>query len=154
VNGDINDTLRAEGLDGVRARHDQAQKYNGAVFATTDYAKLNRDLDALFGQTTAKPNGPAPILAQSSSRKTAIQTAADLRMKKFEPLKYVISGLITEGLWILAGRPKVKKSWLALDIALAPPTGRLCLGDRKAPANVQRRVAKEISLRNPMAAGR
>jgi hypothetical protein len=147
MKGDINDTLRVEGLDGVRARHDQAQKYNGAVFATTDYAKLNRDLDALFGQTTAKPNGPAPILAQSSSRKTAIQTAADLRMKKFEPLKYVIPALITEGLWILAGRPKVKKSWFALDIALAKAMGRLCLGNRKPEQGAVLYLALEDSER-------
>lgn len=31
MNGDINDTLRAEGAAGVRARHDKARKFNGAT---------------------------------------------------------------------------------------------------------------------------
>src|SRR6266446_483185 len=29
MKGDINDTLRNEGTDAVRARHDRAQRYNG-----------------------------------------------------------------------------------------------------------------------------
>ena len=60
-----------------------------------------------------------------------IQTAADLRRKTFAPLKYIVPGLIVEGLVILAGKPKVRKSWLALDIGLAVAAGRYCLGDRK-----------------------
>jgi hypothetical protein len=60
-----------------------------------------------------------------------IKTAAALRTKTFAPLKYIVPGLIVEGLVLLAGKPKVRKSWLALDVALATAAGRLCLGDRK-----------------------
>ena len=60
-----------------------------------------------------------------------IKTAAELRLKTFPPLKFIVPGLIVEGLVILAGKPKVRKSWMALDIALAVAAGRFCLGDRK-----------------------
>ncbi len=49
--------------------------------------------------------------------------AADLP----EP-SFVIPGMIQKGLTILAGRPKLGKSWLLLDLALAATTGRKALG--------------------------
>lgn len=63
-----------------------------------------------------------------------------------KPLRFFVDGLITSGLYILAGYPKVGKSWLALDICLSIATGRdvlsartikgtalyLCLEDNKA----------------------
>ena len=63
--------------------------------------------------------------------KLNIQTAAALRTKTFAPLKYIVPGLIVEGLVLLAGKPKVRKSWMALDTSLATAAGRICLGDRK-----------------------
>jgi hypothetical protein len=56
-------------------------------------------------------------------------TAASLKEKKFEPISYLIPMLIPKGLTILAGRPKVGKSWMVLDIALALAAGRFVLGD-------------------------
>ena len=41
-------------------------------------------------------------------------TAADLYATQFSPIAFVIPGYIAEGLTVLAGRPKVGKSWLAL----------------------------------------
>jgi hypothetical protein len=49
--------------------------------------------------------------------------AADLP----EP-NFVIPGMIQKGLTILAGRPKLGKSWLMLDLALAATTNRKALG--------------------------
>jgi hypothetical protein len=60
-----------------------------------------------------------------------VKSAKDLRIKQFAPLKYIVPGLIVEGLVLLAGKPKVRKSWMALDIGLAVASGRMCLGDRK-----------------------
>jgi hypothetical protein len=59
------------------------------------------------------------------------KTAKDLRREQFAPLKYIVPGLIVEGLVLLAGKPKVRKSWMGLDISLAVALSRLCLGDRK-----------------------
>ena len=34
----------------------------------------------------------------------------------YKPIKFVVDGLLAQGLYILAGAPKVGKSWLALDM--------------------------------------
>ena len=41
----------------------------------------------------------------------------------------MVPPLIPEGVTILAGKPKVGKSWFALDLALALAGGRYVLGD-------------------------
>ena len=100
-----------------------------------------------------RPNGNATV----SWRDHCI-TAAELQGKTFPPVSYVIPGLVPEGLSILAGRPKIGKSWLALDVAIAVAAGRICLGDRKAtagnvlyaalednPRRLQRRMDKLLS---------
>lgn len=55
-------------------------------------------------------------------------TADDLLAADFPSLKYAVPGFIPEGLTILCGRPKVGKSWLGLQIALAVAAGGKCLG--------------------------
>jgi hypothetical protein len=55
-------------------------------------------------------------------------TAADLCATKFSPIGFVIPGYIAEGLTVLAGRPKVGKSWLALGWATSVATGGVALG--------------------------
>ena len=49
----------------------------------------------------------------------------------FEPIKYIVPDYIVEGCTILAGRPKLGKSWFMLDIGLAVGRGGSCLGDTK-----------------------
>jgi hypothetical protein len=46
-------------------------------------------------------------------------TARDLQSKTFKPVRIILPGLIPEGVTLLAGKPKVGKSWLALDVCLA-----------------------------------
>jgi RecA-family ATPase len=58
-------------------------------------------------------------------------TAAELLQTKFPPIDYVIPGYIAEGLTVLAGRPKVGKSWMALDFALAVSLGGVALASIK-----------------------
>ena len=87
-----------------------------------------------------------------------IVTAAELQRKEFPPISYVVPDLIPEGLSILAGRPKVGKSWLALDVGIAVAAKRICLGDRRPtqgdvlyaalednPRRLQRRIDKILS---------
>lgn len=40
-----------------------------------------------------------------------------------KPIEFVVDNLITQGLFILAGAPKIGKSWLALDICLSVAKG-------------------------------
>ncbi|MCO6049358.1 AAA family ATPase [Mesorhizobium sp. RP14(2022)] len=50
-------------------------------------------------------------------------TAGELLARKFEPIKYVVPGYVAEGLTILAGPPKLGKSWFALHMAAAVTSG-------------------------------
>ena len=56
-------------------------------------------------------------------------TAAALRTMEFPAVSYVVPELIPEGLTILAGRPKIGKSWMVLDLALGVATGQTVLGN-------------------------
>ena len=85
-------------------------------------------------------------------------TAAALRTMAFPPVSYVVPGIIPEGLTILAGRPKIGKSWMALDLAIGIATGEPVLGGvhveqgdvlycclEDNPRRLQRRVTKLLS---------
>ena len=85
-------------------------------------------------------------------------SAAQLRTMAFPPISYVVPGFIPEGLCLLAGKPKIGKSWLALDIALGVAAGRDVLGGIKSAVGdvlycaledtnrrLQRRITKLVS---------
>ena len=63
---------------------------------------------------------PAKIVPQMIS-------AAALMQKKFAPIQYVVPGYVAEGCTLLAGAPKLGKSWLALEWAIAKSTGGQCM---------------------------
>jgi RecA-family ATPase len=52
-----------------------------------------------------------------------------LKTMRFEPIKYVVPGVIVEGLTLLAAKPKLGKSWLMLHAAIAVARGGFTLGD-------------------------
>lgn len=45
----------------------------------------------------------------------------------YKPIEFVVDGLIAQGLYILAGAPKIGKSWLSLDICLSIAKGEKVL---------------------------
>ncbi|RUO97991.1 AAA family ATPase [Hyphomicrobium sp.] len=55
--------------------------------------------------------------------------ASELQRKDHPPIRYIIPGVVPEGLSMLAGRPKLGKSWLALELAAAVAGGTPCLGE-------------------------
>jgi hypothetical protein len=73
------------------------------------------------------PRSPAN-LCQASHK---IVTASALQTMTFKPVRYVLPGYIPEGLTILAGKPKIGKSWLLLDLALGATADRFVLGTLK-----------------------
>jgi len=74
-------------------------------------------------------------------------TAADLEMMNFDPPKWLVPGLLIEGgVAILAGRPKIGKSWLALQIANAISEGTPLFG-REIERGEVLYLALEDSLR-------
>jgi hypothetical protein len=60
-------------------------------------------------------------------------TAPELMALRFEPIRYVVPGFIAEGLTVLAGAPKARKSWMALDIAVAVASGGMAFGAIPCP---------------------
>ncbi len=48
----------------------------------------------------------------------------ELMTEPLKPIEFVVDNLITQGLFILAGAPKIGKSWLALDICLSVAKGK------------------------------
>ena len=46
----------------------------------------------------------------------------------YKPIEFVVDNLLAQGLYILAGAPKVGKSWLALDMCLSIAKGEKVLG--------------------------
>jgi hypothetical protein len=55
-------------------------------------------------------------------------SAAALMTKQFEPVNYIVPGLIAEGATLFAGKPKIGKSWMAYDFALGIASGRPVFG--------------------------
>jgi hypothetical protein len=90
---------------------------------------------------------------QPKSWKDGIITARALQAKQFKPVRIILPEVIPEGVTILAGKPKVGKSWLALDVCVAVAGHRLVLGDKRpvegdalylALEDNQRRLQKRI----------
>lgn len=71
----------------------------------------------------------APGQKRASGKAPRWITARALCDLEFEPIKYVVPGYIAEGLTLFAGKPKLGKSWLCMEIGLAVAEGGVCLGD-------------------------
>lgn len=56
-------------------------------------------------------------------------SAADLIGMELPAMSYTVPGLVPEGLCLLAGKPKIGKSWLALEICLGVALNEPVLGD-------------------------
>ena len=78
-----------------------------------------------------------------------------MQTQTFPPLKFIVPELVPEGATLLVSRPKLGKSWLVLDIAIAVASGRFTLGSMKpiqgdvlylaledGPRRLQRRLTK------------
>ncbi|MBQ0819479.1 AAA family ATPase [Microvirga sp. HBU67558] len=65
---------------------------------------------------------------KSGRPKLRIRSARELRRREFSPIRYVVPDYIAEGCTLLAGRPKLGKSWLVLEMGLAVAMGEVCLG--------------------------
>jgi AAA domain len=120
-------------------------------------------LDEFYWKKNNPPTGNADKAPTAKDWRTRVFDAAGLHSQTFAEVKYVIPNLIPEGVSILAGRPKIGKSWMALDLALTralkPPS--FCLGNLEPlhgdvlycalednPRRLQRRIARILSSRD------
>ena len=60
------------------------------------------------------------------------KSAADLMAQTFAPLRWTIADLLPEGCYLLAARPKIGKSWLALQFGVAVTEAGFALGKQAA----------------------
>lgn len=84
-----------------------------------EIGKLKTDLDSA-------PKWQPP---QSSSTKQP-KTAAELMAMKLPEIRWAVPDIIPEGVSILAGKPKLGKSWLALGLCVAVASGGYALGKK------------------------
>lgn len=91
-------------------------------------------LVSLDDVTLAEGN-PAEILGKidlrlstGGTRHFEMRTIGSLVKKEFPPIRWVVPGIMSEGLNLLAGAPKQGKSILALNLALTVAGGGLALG--------------------------
>ena len=56
-------------------------------------------------------------------KKLETMDAEKLMTRPMQPLKFIVSELIPQGLHVLAGSPKIRKNWLALWICLQVSKG-------------------------------
>jgi AAA domain len=55
-------------------------------------------------------------------------TLADLQVKHFDPLRWIVEQVCPEGVTLVAAKPKSKKSWIALGLGLSIALNRHALG--------------------------
>jgi hypothetical protein len=102
------------------------------------------------GAISQGPNGiyqkpdPKPVIKPWNER---LLKARVLKTKTFEPLRYILPGIVPEGATLLVSRPKLGKSWLVLDLAIATAAGRYTLGDIKPSQGAVLYLALEDSER-------
>jgi hypothetical protein len=74
------------------------------------------------GEAARGPRNAAPPADPSPASRAGISGEA-LQRKTFAPIKWIVPDTIVEGLTLVAGKPKLGKSWLALNLGLAVAAG-------------------------------
>ena len=129
-----------------------ADEYEREVFEKADSVTPKAERKANGKEHSEKNTDTKP------SWRDHCYSAAELRRRTFPPVAFCVPDLIPEGLTLIAGKPKIGKSWLALDVCIAVALGWFCLGERKPvqgsvlyaamednPRRLQRRIDKLLS---------
>jgi AAA domain-containing protein len=86
-----------------------------------------QDYDQRLNERVSRASRKNPPPPRDLGQK--VLTAKELSAMRFAPIKYVVPGIIVEGLTILASKPKIGKSWMMLHAAVAVSRGGYTLGD-------------------------
>lgn len=101
---------------------------NGTHAAVMDFAPPPRVLTDADAPPPSNGTGAHVPATNTAAKLAAVNfvNAAELLTWEFPEQRWTIEGILPAGTYILAGRPKVGKSWLALSlaIAVASPAGR------------------------------
>lgn len=88
-------------------------------------------------QAAAPARAVHPVAQEAMSRAAGLATSADpeivplpaIMSRLFPAPRYAVEGIVSEGLNVLAGKSKLGKSWLALNLALTIASGGVALGN-------------------------
>jgi hypothetical protein len=129
--------------------------YNACVAYDVVNAHGDDVVQKILAAAFAQPAAKHIVELDSTPRwRRGAVLASDLKGLIFDPVRYVLPGYISEGVTILAGKPKVGKSWLTLDLCIAVAAGRFTLGTIKpaqgdvlylALEDTKRRLKKRIA---------
>jgi hypothetical protein len=97
------------------------------------------------------------MIAQDNRHALMGITAQELSEKSFPPLQWLVEGILPQGTYLLSARPKVGKSWLALDFAVSVANGQPVLGRKTAQGKAiylalednQRRLQDRLKILRP-----
>lgn len=95
------------------------------MIGTRNTDAIARDLAANF---MTDSNGEKPVSRKAEIKPLEIIDGYTLLMTDYPPPVFLFDGLLHNGLTLLAGRPKIGKSWLALQLAVDAAMGRPGLG--------------------------
>lgn len=115
----------------MTARDLKAEQSDGLPFGPKWADRVRRERRTVRVEAPTAPARELPKAAndnQKSPKPSTFVDAQTLLGMEFEPIKYVIPGYVAEGLTLLGGRPKLGKSWLALDFGIAVASGGRSLG--------------------------
>jgi hypothetical protein len=95
------------------------------------YGRLRQEVERVYRKIKFKTDGDGQSAAPRSSGPAGC--ASTIMTMRFAPIKYVIPGIVVEGLTLFAGKPKIGKSWLLIHAAVAVATGGFTLGQIHCP---------------------
>lgn len=113
-----------------------------------DLLVAGREPELLTGDAARRAVDEILMEAKGSSRVLDnTVTARALMAMNFPEPKWVVPGILPEGTTILAGKPKMGKSWLALEVAVAVASGGVALGKERVEQGSVLYLALEDNLR-------
>ena len=110
-----------------------AARAAGADNPAKDADTLRRGLEKGKLEPRKRAAAPDPDAAQQPQQAPRILTLGALLAEVFAPPNWAIPGILSEGLTVLAGKPKLGKSWLALNLALTIAGGGKAMGTIDVP---------------------
>jgi replicative DNA helicase len=75
---------------------------------------------------------PALAAVTTARNEAGIKSAAELLNTQYPDIRWIVPGLIGEGLTLINGAPKIGKSWFVLNMAIAAASGGRFLGELPA----------------------
>jgi len=131
------------GFAGSMRRHGLAEN---EIFPSLNEVNLRRCLPPLsetevraIAKSACRYTPTDPFNKQvTKTENVKIVSAVDLLNQEFPELRWAVPGLLPEGLFLLASKPKMGKSFLTIDFAYGVATGTKVLGvlEAGAPADV------------------